>query len=91
MAVIEATGPESLDMSAVPKHLRARSAAADVALKNMREGRAPDQNAEQPQDGGEHQEAPERQGGQQTPPPASSEPPQAEQRQEGKGDNWEQR
>jgi len=91
MAVIEATGPESLDMSAVPKHLRARSAAADVALKNMREGRAPDQAAEPPQDGGERHGGTERQGDQHTPTPASTEPPRTEQRQEGKPDDWEHR
>ncbi|EIZ87157.1 hypothetical protein WYO_0194 [Methylobacterium sp. GXF4] len=95
MAVIEAKGPESLDMSAVPKHLRARAAAADDALKNMREGRAPDQSAEQAQESQERQEGTERQGDQRTPPQTSAEPPRGEQRQEqrqdGKPEDWEQR
>jgi hypothetical protein len=95
MAQLDTNAP--LDTSVVPRALRARAAAADQALKNMREGRAPDQPAEppaqaaeQPQDGEQRQDAPAPPAQQPTPPAANSEAPRQEQP-PASADVWEQR
>lgn len=95
MAVIEQSGGAPLDMDAVPPALRARAARANSAIQNIREGKAPDapqEPAQQPQEGGERRQAPEQPREQQTPPQANSEPPKQEQpRQENQPQDWEQR
>lgn len=98
MAYVEQSSTAPLDMDAVPAAVRARAARANSAVQNLREGRAPDQATEapqQPQQGVERQEAPQQPPEQQRPPQANSEPPRQEQprqeeRQDGQQD-WEQR